>query len=362
MRYGGFKIQNLRLTAQYSLLMTKKIDLRSDTLTKPTEAMLQAMMRAPVGDDVFEEDPSVNAFQEKMANMFGFQAGLFVPSGVMGNQIALKLLTNTGDEVIIEEKGHVFNYETTSTALISSIQLRPLEGEKGKLSSDLVRNAVRSGMDWEPYSRAIVLENSTNKGGGMCYTKPELDELRATADELNLSIHLDGARIWNAIEATGIEADYFGGIADIMTISFSKGLGAPVGSMLLSSKERISEGRHIRKMLGGGMRQVGLLAAAADYAVEHHRSLLKEDHRRARILAETINNCSKLSIDLDSVETNILIFDVREGDANQAVNQLKENDILLSPFGPKTLRATFHFQIDDEDSHQTQKAFTDLFG
>ncbi len=337
------------------------IDLRSDTVTKPTPEMLQAMIEAPVGDDVFEEDPTVNAFQRKMAQFFGFQAGLFVPSGVMGNQIALKLLTHPGDEIIIEEKGHVFNYETTSAALISSVQLRPVRGTRGKLNSDLIRNAVRSGQDWEPHSCAVVIENTTNKGGGACYTRSELLEIKQAADQLGLSVHLDGARIWNAMEATGIEPDYFSTVADTMSISFSKGLGAPVGAMLLSTKERIGEARRCRKMLGGGMRQIGVLASAADYAVEHHRVLLKDDHRRARALAKTIAECSGLSIDLDSVETNILIFNVLKMDAGQAIKKLEGRGVKLVPFGPKTLRATFHFQIDNEDLEQSIKAFRGLF-
>jgi threonine aldolase len=338
------------------------IDLRSDTVTKPTKEMLQAMVRASVGDDVFEEDSTVNAFQQKMAKLFGFEAGLFVPSGVMGNQIALKLLTKPGDEVIIDEKGHVFNYETTSAALISSVQLRPVQGNRGKLNGDLIRTAVRSGQDWEPRSTMVVIENTTNKGGGACYTKAELNEIKQTAGKLGLSIHLDGARIWNAMEAKGIEANYFGTIADTMTISFSKGLGAPVGSMLLASHKKIKQARRYRKMLGGGMRQIGLLAAAADYAVEHHRPMLRDDHRRARALAEAIAQCSGLSIDLNTVETNILIFDVLKGDADEAVKKLKEEGVQLVAFGPKTIRATFHFQIDDEDLRTVSKVIEKLYG
>jgi threonine aldolase len=338
------------------------IDLRSDTVTKPTEEMLQAMMEAQLGDDVFAEDPTVNAFQQKMADLFGFEAGLFVPSGVMGNQIALKLLTHPGDEVIIDEKGHIFNYETTSAPLISSVQLRPVSGIHGKLNSDAIRSSMRSGQDWEPHSKAVVIENSTNKGGGVCYSKAELQEVRHTADDVGLFVHLDGARIWNAMEATGIKADYFGSVADTMTVSFSKALGAPVGSMILSTTKTIAEARRIRKMLGGGMRQIGLLAAAANYAVEHHRPLLKDDHRRARSLAETIDQCSSLSIDLDTVETNILIFDVLEDSANEVVEKLASHGIHLVKFGPQTLRATFHFQVDDEDLKKTQKVFRNLFG
>lgn len=337
------------------------IDLRSDTVTKPTQGMRRAMIDAEVGDDVFSEDPTVNRLHEKLAHLFGFEAGLFVPSGVMGNQIAIKLLTNPGDEVIIEQMGHVFNYESTSAALISSVQLHPVEGSRGKLTPDLIQGALRSGLDWEPISKIVVVENSTNKGGGACYTKDELSEIRATANKHSLSVHLDGARIWNAMEATGIEPPFFSSVADTMSVAFSKGLGAPAGSMVLSSKENIARARRIRKMLGGGMRQIGMLAAAADYGLDHHLPLLKEDHRRARELAKTIDTCSGLSIDLNTVETNIIIFDVLQGSAEEAVKLLGEQGVGLVPFGPKTLRATFHFQVDDEDLHQAQTIIRSLF-
>ncbi len=338
------------------------IDLRSDTVTKPTEGMLQAMVEAEVGDDVFEEDPTVNVFQEKIAQLFGFESGLFVPSGVMGNQIAVNLLTEPGDEVIIEQSGHVFNYEAASAALISSVQLNTVQGKHGKLNAALIKSSMRSGLDWEPRSSVVVIENSTNKGGGACYTKSELSEIRNTVNELGLSLHLDGARIWNAIEATGIEPKFFSSVADTIAASFSKGLGAPMGSMLLSSQENIKKARRIRKMLGGGMRQIGLLAAAADYVVENHRPLLVEDHRRAKALAETIAECGKLSINRKTVETNIIIFDVKGITADEAVEKLKEKGIYLVKFGPQTLRATFHFQIDDEDLAEVQQVFSGLFG
>lgn len=337
------------------------IDLRSDTVTKPTEGMLQAMMKAPVGDDVFGEDPSVNALQKSLAQLFDFEAGLFVPSGVMSNQLSLKVLTNPGDEVIIDETGHVFNYETAAASLISSVQIHPVAGFSGKLNGELIRHAVRTGKDWEPVSRLVVIENTTNKGGGACYTKEELLEVKAAAGELGLAVHLDGARIWNAITASNIAPDFFGGIADTMTISFSKGLGAPAGSMMLSSAENIRRARRYRKMLGGGMRQVGILAAAADYAIEHHWPLLEHDHRRAKELAGIIATCDGLSIDPDSVETNILIFDVLEEDAGLALKKLEEKNILMTLFGPGTIRATFHFQIDDEALEKTGQAIKELF-
>ncbi|MDZ7715604.1 MAG: GntG family PLP-dependent aldolase [Balneolaceae bacterium] len=338
------------------------IDLRSDTVTSPTTGMLKAMTDANVGDDVFGEDPTVNAFQEKIAAMFGMEAGLFVPSGVMSNQLALKVLTNPGEEVIIDHKGHIFNYETSAASLISGVQIHPVEGTKGKLNPDLIQSAMRGGNDWEPLPSVVVVENTTNKGGGTCYSKEELARIKQKADELDLGLHLDGARIWNAIVATGIDPDFFGTVADTITVSFSKGLGAPVGSMLLSSNKNITKARRFRKMLGGGMRQVGILAAAADYAVENHFSLLKEDHRRAKELAHAINECEGLTIDLESVESNIIIFKVDNGEVDSALTQLEDQGVRMVPFGSGNIRATMHFQVTDADLKIAQKAIKHIFG
>lgn len=337
------------------------IDLRSDTVTKPTDGMRKAMMEAKVGDDVFGEDPTVNDLQEKVSSMFGMEAGLFVPSGVMSNQLALKLLTNPGDEVVIDYKGHVFNYETAAASLISSVQINPVQGKRGKLSPDLIAGAMRSGQDWEPHPSVVVVENATNKGGGTCYSEDELKAISSTATELNLSLHLDGARLWNAMAATNTSPEFYGSIADTITVSFSKGLGAPVGSMLLSSKENIKRARRYRKMLGGGMRQVGLLAAAAGYAIDHHLPVLKEDHRRAKELADTISGCGKLQIDPETVETNIIIFEVKNGEVDLALRQLEERNIQMVPFGSKTIRATFHFEVGDQELQITKETIADLF-
>jgi threonine aldolase len=337
------------------------IDLRSDTVTTPTPEMRKVMAEAEVGDDVFREDPTVNALEEKVARRFGYEAGLFVPSGTMANQLSINVLTGQGDEVLIEEKGHIFNYESTGAAHLSSVQLRPLKGEKGKLSAELLKDTVRGAHDWDPRTRVIAIENTTNKGGGCCYTEDELRTIRAFADQHNLLVHLDGARIWNAMTATETDPQFYSSIADTMSLCFSKGLGAPVGSMLLSSGEHISQARRMRKMWGGGMRQIGLLAAAADYGIEYHYPLLKDDHRRAQELAQTIDGCNMLSIDMDSVETNILIFDIKNESAQWAVEKLEEKEIRIVPFGPQTLRATFHFQITDEDLAQVQSAFVEVF-
>lgn len=311
--------------------------------------MLQAMISADLGDDVFGEDPTVNNFEQKMAAKFGKEAGLFVPSGTMSNQLCLRVLCRPGDEVIIDEKGHIFNYETGAAALLSAVQLRTLKGDKGKLTPELIKSAIRPKNDWDPFSRVIAIENTTNKGGGACYSRDELKAIRKTADDHGLFVHLDGARIWNAITATGIEASFYGEIADTISICFSKGLGAPIGSMMLGSKDHIRLARRYRKMWGGGMRQVGLLAAAADYAVDNHLPLLKEDHTKAKKFAEAVSKSPRFEIELSSVESNIVLFDVKNETVEEVLKGFSDKGIGMVPFGPKTIRATFHFQISDLD-------------
>src|SRR6056297_3816430 len=305
------------------------IDLRSDTVTRPTPEMLTAMTSAELGDDVFAEDPTVNAFEKKIAQMFGMEAGLFVPSGTMGNQLCVHVLTEPGDEVIIDELGHVFNYESGAAAHLSSVQLRPLKGYRGKLEPHQIEKAVRTKNDWDPFSKVIAVENTTNKGGGAYYTKEELLAIRNIADNHGLSVHLDGARIWNAMVASGIEASFFGTIADTISVCFSKGLGAPVGSMMLAAGDHIKRARRMRKMWGGGMRQIGLLAAAADYAVTNHLPLMSEDHRRAKILAKTVSEHSDFEIELNTVESNIVIFDTKKEPAVEVLKKFENQGVAM---------------------------------
>ena len=324
------------------------IDLRSDTVTRPTPGMLDAMITAGVGDDVFGEDPTVKRLEEKIASMFGMEAGLFVPSGTMGNQLCVKVQTGPGDEVIIDETGHIFNYETGAAAHLSSVQLRALVGEKGKLTPELIEPAIRPGNEWDPRSALISLENSTNKGGGACYRREELTAIRSLADKYEIPIHLDGARIWNAMEATGIEPEFFSTIADTISVCFSKGLGAPVGSMILGPGQLVKRARRYRKMWGGGMWQVGLLAAAAEYAVDQHRKLLADDHRRAKKLAEALAGMESFEVDPSTIETNIVLFDTPGRSAATVVEELAAKGVGMVPFGPQTVRATFHFQVSDD--------------
>ena len=327
----------------------KVIDLRSDTVTKPTQRMKQVMLKAEVGDDVFGEDELTNNFQAKMATLFGMEAGLYVPSGTMSNQLALKVLTQPSNEVLIESKGHILQYETGGASSLSSVQLLPLQGYLGKLSSEQISPAVRGAYDWEPETKVVCIEHSTNKGGGTVYSLDELRSIKQECEQHDLYVHVDGARIWNALVATGQKPQEIGQIADTLSICFSKGLGAPVGSMLLSSTKNIAKARRFRKMWGGGMRQIGLLTAAADYAVEHHWPKLALDHEHAKTFAQTIAETSALQIDLDSVQTNIVLFDTGVRTAIEVLEIFGQNGIKMVPFGPSTVRATFHFQIEEAD-------------
>lgn len=331
------------------------IDLRSDTVTQPTPEMLTAMTSAKLGDDVFAEDPTVNAFERRMALMFGMEAGLFVPSGTMSNQLCIHVLTDPGDEVIIDELGHVFNYESGAAAHLSSVQLRPLKGKRGKLEPHQIKNAIRTKNEWDPFSKVIAIENTTNKGGGAYYREEELLAIRNVADNHGLFVHLDGARIWNAMVESDIEPSFFGTIADTISICFSKGLGAPVGSMMLASSSHIKKARRVRKMWGGGMRQIGLLAAAAEHAVDHHYTLLERDHRRAKDFARAVSENDAFKIDLDSVFTNIVLFDIVNGKSETVLNYLSDKGVGMVPFGPSTIRATFHFQISNNDLAKVQE-------
>ncbi|MEX2601385.1 MAG: GntG family PLP-dependent aldolase [Balneolaceae bacterium] len=323
------------------------IDLRSDTVTRPTPDMLNMMMSAETGDDVYREDPSVNRLEKKIASLFGMEAGLFVPSGTMSNQLAISILTEPGDEVIIDQSGHLYNYETGATAHLSSVQIRPVPGKSGKITPELIQDAIRPTDHWDPHSRVVAIENSTNKGGGTCYRAAEMRAVKRAAETHGLRLHIDGARIWNALVATGIKPEWIGSVADTLSVCFSKGLGAPVGSMLLSTEARIERARRYRKMWGGGMRQAGILAAAAEYAVDYHWEGMKKDHQRARHFAVEVAAMSGFSIDPESVETNIVLFDVEGREVGDVIRYLSENGVGMIPFGPRTIRATFHFQVDD---------------
>jgi len=337
------------------------IDLRSDTVTQPTQAMRKAMYDAVVGDDVFREDPTVLAFQEKVAAMFGMEAGVFVPSGTMGNQLAINVQTRPGDEIICDRTAHIYNYESAAGPFLSGIQFMLLQGNQGILNPDLVNTGFRGHNDWDPRTSLLAVENTTNKGGGAFYSAETLESLRLIANRKNVALHIDGARIWNASIASGVPLEFFGGVADTISVCFSKGLGAPVGSMVLCSNELRPYILRKRKMWGGGMRQVGVLAAAANHAVENHFELLAEDHRRAREFAGFLQEFSSFSIELSQIHTNIVLFDVMDQSVDAVLDELKKNGIGMSPFGPNTIRAVFHFQISDRDLDTVKSVLGKLF-
>ena len=325
------------------------IDLRSDTVTRPTKAMWDVMYDAPVGDDVYGEDPGINALEANISKLFGKEAGVFVPSGTMGNQLGVKVHTEQADEVIIDEKAHIYNSEGAAAGLISGIQLRPLKSSRGVMDPDAVKAAIREQNDWDPRTRLVAVENTSNFGGGACYPPETLRAIFDITREHNLAMHLDGARIWNAAVATGTRLHEYGSVCDTISVCFSKGLGAPVGSMLLGSKGEMKKARRFRKLLGGGMRQAGMLAAAAAYAVEHHMEGLKHDHQRAKTFAQAIADSSFFNIRPEDVETNIVLFKVTGAPVSRTLQWFSERGIAMIPFGEQTIRATFHLEVTDED-------------
>jgi len=331
--------------------MDKTIDLRSDTVTKPSPAMRQAMAAAEVGDDVFGEDPTVNRLQEKVAELLGKESALFVPSGTMGNEIAVKCHTRPGDEVICEAGCHIYNYESGAAPFLSGVQFRPIQGQRGVITADQVESAINPPPDHFPRTSLITLENTHNGAGGTVFPLNEMARLYTLAQNRNLKLHLDGARIWNASAASGVSVKECARCCDSISVCFSKGLGAPVGSAVAGSREFISEAHRLRKLFGGGMRQAGILAAAALYALEHNLDRLEEDHRNARFLAEVLANIPGIKLDIEAVQTNIIIFDVAETGRSVAeiVQRLKEKGVLVVPFGGTRIRAVTHLDVDQKD-------------
>ena len=340
------------------------IDLRSDTVTKPTLAMRKAMAEAEVGDDVYGEDPTVNLLQEKAAELFGKEAALFVPTGSMGNQIAVKLHTKQGDEVIIEERGHIFNYEMGTPAVVAGVMMRPVRAanDNGMLTWSEIETALHIN---QPYyacpTGLICLENTHNFGGGSVMTADETSEICKKSHALNLPVHLDGARIFNSAIAQLDTVANLSKDCDSVQFCLSKGLGAPVGSILLGKKDFIQEAKIWRKRLGGGMRQVGILAAAGLIALEESPKTLHLDHENAKRLAEGVANIKGVRIDAEKVQTNIVIFDVSETGKTSAeiCEKLKEDGILAIPFG-KAIRMVTHYDVSREDIETTLDALNEI--
>jgi len=341
----------------------KIIDLRSDTVTKPSPAMREAMMAAEVGDDVFGEDPTVNRLQDHLARLFQKDAAMFVPSGTMGNQICVKLHSLPGNEIICEADCHIFKYEAGGAGLLSGVQTHLIAGTRGVISAEEVNSAINSRDDIHASPTALIaLENTHNRAGGTIYPLDEIKKIAVVAREHNVPMHLDGARLFNACVASGLKPSDYAPHFDTISICFSKGLGAPVGSAVVGSAELIARARYFRKALGGGMRQAGILAAAAFFALENNVSKLQYDHQRARHLAETIAKIPVFRIDMSSVQTNIVIFDTLAESSDVVVQKLAAHGILSIPFGPSRVRLVTHLDLDDNDIAQTISIFNNTFG
>ena len=325
------------------------IDLISDTVTKPTPGMMEAMMHAKVGDDVFSMDPTVNALQEKAAALFGMEDALFFPSGTMANQAAIKLHTQPGDLLFCDKYAHVYNYESGGAAFHSGVTCKLIDGIRGMFSAAQLEEASSvSPQIYLPYSKLVCIENTTNKGGGACWNFSELEKIEKITRERNLAFHLDGARLFNALVAKNETPLQYGQLFDTISICFSKGLGAPIGSLLLGSKKHIDKALRIRKLFGGGMRQVGFLAAACDYALDHQVARLAEDHQKAKEIGAVLEAVSYVT-KVETIETNIVIFyvDAAIGDDN-FIQRMKAQNILLTPMGEGKIRIVTHLDYTNE--------------
>jgi threonine aldolase len=329
------------------------IDLRSDTVTRPGPAMLDAMKNAKVGDDVFEEDPSVIALEEKGAALFGKEAALFCPSGTMCNQVAIKLLTQPMNEIICDKNSHIYYYEGGGWAFHSGCSIRFIDGDRGRMTAQDVLNNINGDNVHLPVTKLVSIENTHNKGGGSYYSMQSLKDISEVCRKNNLHLHLDGARIFNAITETGDSPVETGKLFDTISFCLSKGLGAPIGSLLISTKENIKQARRIRKVFGGGMRQAGFIAAAGLYAIENNINRLKEDHQRARALAKTISALSYVK-ELLPVDTNIIVFTLNDNvDSGKFLSYLFENNVKAVPFGKNTIRFVTHLDINDSMIEKT---------
>jgi len=338
------------------------IDLRSDTVTKPSVEMRKAMYDAEVGDDVFKEDPTVNKLEEYAAALLGKEAALFVSSGVMGNQLCLNVLTQPGDEVICEKDCHIFNYESGSPAKLSGIQLHPIEGSKGVITAEQVEPLIRpESAYYMPRTRVIEIENTHNRAGGTIIPIDVIKNLKSLADKYNLFFHLDGARIWNASVATGILVKEYASYFDSVSCCLSKGLGAPVGSIIASTKDFIREAYRVRKSWGGGMRQVGILAAAGLYALQNNFERLVEDHEKAKFLADRIYANSNLEIDMSSVQTNILLFKPLKLTVDEGIKLCKEKGLLLSVGKIDLIRAITHLDVSMDEIRKAAIIIDEVF-
>lgn len=326
-----------------------KIDLRSDTVTKPTKGMLEYMMSADVGDDVYKEDPSVNQLETYLADLFGMDSALYFPTGSMSNQAAIKLHTQPGEQLICDKWAHVYNYEGGGASFNSGVSCRLVDGDKGKITADLVEAAINPPDFYHsPLTSLVCLENTTNKGGGACYDLETIRSIRAVCDKHGLGLHLDGARLYNAIVANNHDPKDFGKEFDTISLCLSKGLGAPMGTVLMGNDDLMKNAMRIRKILGGGMRQVGYMAAAAYYALHNHVDRLKVDHERAKDIENVLNDHPLIKA-VDHVETNIVIFNLQPHlDEIKFMRDLEEKGIRISNMGNGKMRLVTHLDYTEE--------------
>lgn len=331
-------------------MATQLIDLRSDTFTEPDDQMRAVMMAARVGDDVYAEDPTVEELQIRVASMFGKQAGLFVPSGTQGNQICIALHASPGDEIIAEHDAHIFHYENAATSVIARAQIRTIASETGAMNPDDVRAAIRPSAYYYPRTSLITVEQTHLRHGGTITPLENLKALKSIASEHGIAMHCDGARIWNAITATGVSASTYGSIFDTLSVCLSKGLGAPVGSVILGTHEHINKARRWRKMLGGGMRQVGFLAAAGLYGLDNILPKLANDHANAMQFATLIASHDKIEVSINKVESNIVAFRVPSMTDEEFVSACHINGLRIAPIRAGVMRAVFYHQISEDDA------------
>ena len=344
-------------------MTTSYIDLRSDTVTKPSTAMREAMMKAEVGDDVFGEDPTVNQLQQKVAEILGKEAALYVPSGTQANQICVKVHTQPGDEVIMEKGCHLFNYETGALALLSGIQPHVVEGIRGVMQVADVKKAIRPKLYYMPRSALVAIENTHNRAGGTIYPLETIKEIHDLTRTEKMGFHLDGARLWNACVETGIAPKEYASYFDSVSVCLSKGLGAPVGSVIAGSKEFVERARKYRKIFGGGMRQAGILAAAGIYALDHNRDRLKEDHAKLKYLAAELARIPSLCVDMEAVQTNIILVGIEKtGKTPEEVLVLaKAKGVLLTLGNWMSVRAVTHLDVSMDQVKQAVSVFHELF-
>lgn len=325
------------------------IDLRSDTVTKPTKGMLEAMVNAKVGDDVYKEDPTVNELEERVAAMFGKPKALFFPTGSMANQAAIKLHTNPGEQVICDKYAHVYNYEGGGASFNSGVSCKLIDGHRGMFAAEQVEASINPPDFYHsPLTRLVAVENTTNKGGGACWDFNEILKIRKVCNDHNLGYHLDGARIWNAMVKTGESATQYGKVFDTISVCLSKGLGCPIGSVLIGDSEIMEGAIRVRKIFGGGMRQVGYMAAAGLYALDNHISRLEDDHKKALEIGDALKTMPSVKT-VEPIETNIIIFELQPDESEQEfVQKLSENNIHIIGMGGGKLRMVTHLDYYNE--------------